>query len=274
MQVDEHTIDVAGAPVFYRSAAPDPASAQAPPLYLHSAPTCSQDWVGLLSRTGGFAPDLLGFGRSSKAAFLDYTLAGLANFIGLYLDRLGLERVAIVGHGWGAGAGLVFAQREPARVLRLVLIDALPLLDGFAWQGLGRVLRMPGIGELAMGSTTKGVLRRVLRAGFANPQALPTEWVEDVWAYFDQGTQRAILRLHRSTGASQLEQAGAELGGLTMPTLVVWGERDPWLAPSFADRYGQRLDGARVWRMPNAGHWPWLEQPEATDRIAEFVTDR
>lgn len=274
MQVDEHTIDVAGAPVLYRSAGPAPASGQTPPLYLHSAPTSSQDWVELLSRTGGFAPDLLGFGRSSKSASLDYTLSGLANFIGLYLDYLGVERVVIVGHGWGAGAGLVFAQREPARVRRLVLIDALPLLEGFAWHGLGRVLRMPGIGELAMGSTTKGVLRRVLRAGFANPQTLSADWVESVWAHFDQGTQRAILRLHRSAAVSQLEQAGAKLGDLAMPTLVVWGECDPWLAPSFADRYGQRLRGARVWRMADAGHWPWLEQAEAADGIAEFVTER
>jgi pimeloyl-ACP methyl ester carboxylesterase len=61
VRVDEHTIEVAGAPVFYRSA-PNPAGA--PPLYLHGVPTSSDDWVTLLARTGGVAPDLIGFGRS------------------------------------------------------------------------------------------------------------------------------------------------------------------------------------------------------------------
>lgn len=271
MQVAEHTIDVAGAAVFYRSASPAPGSDHAPPLYLHGAPSSSEDWVALLQRTGGFAPDLLGFGRSSKAGFLHYTLAGLANFIGLYLDRLDLERVALVGHGWGAGAGLVYALRDPTRVQRLVLIDALPLLEGFAWHGLGRVMRTPGIGEVAMGATTRGVLRRILRRGFADGQALPAEWFDGVWSHFDQGTQRAVLRLHRSAPEPRLVEAGARLETLTMPTLVIWGERDPWFTPVFADRYGGRLQRAEVWRVDDAGHWPWLELPAVTDRIEEFV---
>ena len=106
MRVDEHTIEVAGAPVFYRSA---PAPGDAPPLYLHGAPTSSDDWTALLERTGGIAPDLIGFGRSSKAGNLDYTLAGLAEFVARLLAELDVARVRVVAHDWGAAAALVFA---------------------------------------------------------------------------------------------------------------------------------------------------------------------
>lgn len=270
MQVAEHTIDLAGAPVFYRGAETD----SAPPLYLHGCPTSSDDWTALLARTGGIAPDLVGFGRSSKAANLEYTLAGLANFIVRLLDRLEIPTVSLVAHDWGAGAGLVFAQQHPERVRRIVLIDALPLLDGFRWRGLPRVWRLPGIGELAMGAISRRLLMRTLRGACVNPEAFSDARLEAIWEQFDPGTQRAILRLYRSTGERELVRAGASLERLTMPALVVWGERDPWFPAPLADRYKQRLPQAEVIKVAEAGHWPWLERGEVAERIAEFVGER
>lgn len=267
MQVAEHTIQLAGTPVFYRST-----EAQlAPLLYVHGCPTSSDDWIPLLERTGGLAPDLVGFGRSAKGANLDYSLAGLANFIELFLDELEVPVVTVVAHDWGAGAGLLLAQRQPQRVQALVLINALPLLGGFRWHRLARTWRLPVLGELAMGATTRMVLRRRLRRGYADPSALSNARLKAIWDQFDQGTQRAVLRLHRSAPEERLAKAGADLDRLSMPTMVIWGEHDPWFPASLADQYGQRLDGARVTRVPDAGHWPWLERPEVADRIAEFV---
>lgn len=225
----------------------------------------------MLERTGGIAPDLIGFGRSSKAANLDYTLGGLAAFLGRFVGVLGLERVTLIGHDWGAAAGLVFAQRRPQAVDRLVLCDAVPLLDGFAWHRLARQLRRPVLGELLMGSIPRWFLRRILRRGCARPHAFSDERIETVWSQFDQGTQRAILRLFRATGESELAAAGAGLEQLGMPALVLWGEQDPWLPPQFADAYGRRLPCATVERIEGAGHWPWLDDSTVADRIAEFV---
>jgi pimeloyl-ACP methyl ester carboxylesterase len=270
VQVAEHTIELAGAPVFYRSSEAE----LAPLLYLHGCPTSSDDWTSLLERTGGIAPDLVGFGRSGKAANLDYTLAGLANFIELLLDRLEIASVTVVAHDWGAGAGLVLAQRQPQRVHKLVLINALPLLAGFNWYPLARMWRRPVLGELAMGATTRSVLRRILRSGYANPRELSSARFGAIWDQFDQGTQRAVLRLHRSAPEPRLAEAGARLETLSMPALVVWGERDPWFSPAFADRYCERLPNAAAWRIGDAGHWPWLERPGVVERIAAFVSAR
>lgn len=234
-------------------------------------PTSSDDWSGLLERTGGVAPDLIGFGRSSKAANLDYTLTGLSAFIERFLAELGLEHVTIVAHDWGAAAGLVFAQRRPQAIDRLVLCDAVPLLDGFAWHRMGQLLRRPLVGELLMGSIPRWFLWRTLRHGCAHPEALSDDRLRAVWNQFDQGTQRAILRLYRATGEPDLAAAGADLEQLGMPALVLWGQQDPWLSPAFADAYGQRLPRASVERIEGAGHWPWLDDGAVTDRIVEFV---
>ncbi len=225
----------------------------------------------MLERTGGIAPDLIGFGRSSKAANLDYTLAGLSAFLERLLAELSVERVTLVAHDWGAAAGLLFAQRRPRAIERLILCDAMPLLDGFAWYREGRLLRRALVGELLMGSTPRWFLWRLLRRGCARPDALSDHRLRAIWSQFDQGTQRAILRLYRATGEPDLAAAGAELDQLRMPTLVLWGEQDPWLAPAFADAYGQRLPSAKVERIEGAGHWPWLDDSAAADRIVEFV---
>jgi pimeloyl-ACP methyl ester carboxylesterase len=269
MAVDEHTIEVAGGPVFYRYAQP----AGPTVLYLHSAPTSSDDWVPSPERTGGLAPDLLGYGRSSKAGFLQYTLAAYVDFLEQFLAVTDAHTVTLVGHGWGAAIGLVFAQRHAHRVDRIAIIDAVPLFDGFQWPPLVRRLRLRGIGELLMGSVNQWLLARTLRAASASPAAWPDERVATVYEQFDQGTQRAILRLHRATQPATLAAAGADLGELWAPSLVVWGEDDPWLHPSLAEGYARRLPRAELERVPAAGHWPWLDQSDVIDRVAAFVTD-
>jgi pimeloyl-ACP methyl ester carboxylesterase len=267
LRVDEHTIELAGSPIYYRSA-PAPAT---PPLYLHGVPTSSDDWTGFLARTGGLAPDLIGFGRSGKGGHLDYSIDGHADFIEALLELVGADRVQLVAHDWGAGGGLAFAQRHPERVERIVLLNAVPLLDGFRWHRVARIWRNPVLGELAMGSTTRWILGRALRRGSTNPNAWPDERISTIYEHFDQGTQRAILRLYRSAPEARLADAGAGLNSLKMPTLVVWGESDPWIAPEFGQAYARALPNATLHNVPDAGHWPWLDDEHVIDLVADFL---
>ena len=83
-----------------------------------------------------------------------------------------------------------------------------------------------------------------------------------------------MLRLHRSASERRLAEAGAKLDRLSMPTKVIWGERDPWFPWAFADRYRQRLPDADVCVVADAGHWPWIERPEAVQEIVDFLAAR
>jgi len=253
--------------VFYRRAV----APGAPVLYLHGIPTSADDWTELMEPIGGIAPDLPGFGRTAKAGNLDYSIDGHADFLEHFLDELDVARVTIVAHDWGAGGGLAFAQRHPDRIERLVLIDALPLLEGFRWHRLARLWCQPVVGELMMGSVNRWLLARTLRRGATAPDAWSDQRVDAVWAQFDQGTQRALLRLHRAEGASRLAAAGADLEQLEVPALVIWGEQDPWFAPVFAERYAARLPDATVMLIAGAGHWPWLDDPGMIERIVAFL---
>ena len=267
MAVEEHRIELAGAPVYYTTAPAD----GVPVLYLHGAPTSSDDFVPFLERTGGLAPDLLGFGRSAKGANLVYSLDSHADFITDLLEELGIGDVQLVGHSTGGAAGLVFAQRDPDRVTRMVLIDPMPLFS-FAQNRFSRLLRARGAGELAMGSITRLVFTRGMRRAAVSPEAWPPAGLSALWEQFDQGTQRAILRMLRYADDRQLDAAGAHLERLSdTPALIAWGEHDPWLPATLADEYALRLPHAELRIVPGAGHWPWLSDPGLIDAIADFL---
>ena len=257
-QINEHTESIGDQLVFWRSAPAD----GAPTLYLHGVPTSSDDWVAFLSRTGGLAPDLPGFGRSGKRGDGDFTMEGYAAFVESFLGHLGVDRVKLVVHDWGA-VGLLWAMRFPERVERLVALNCVTFLPGSRWHRVARAWRTRGLGELVMGATTRFGLRR----------SIPRAIADGAWAHFDVGTQRAILRLYRSSDETKMEAAGRGLGQIAAPGLVLWGDRDPYLPARFGDGLAAALGDAQVEHLPAAGHWPWHEHPEVVERVVAFLNE-
>ena len=267
--MEQHTENIDGIPIFWRSA-PGEGS---PVLYVHGVPTSSDLWEEFLARTGGLAPDLPGFGRSAKRTDFPYTIDGYRRFLGRFLDHLGVDSFRLVVHDWG-GVALALAQAVPERVERLLVFNTVPLLPGYRWHRIARIWRRRPLGELAMGFTTRGALRRLSAQANATPGPLPPDMLESIWSHFDQGTQRAILRLYRASGPDVLAAAGRHLDRVAAPALVLWGTEDPYIPTSFAHDYADRLPAAQLELVSGAGHWPWLDRPELVDRAARFLAER
>ncbi len=260
--MDEHTIEIDSGPAFYRAAP----AAGAPPILLHDVPSSSEDWESLLETTGGIAPDLIGFGRSAKGGHLEYTIGGLAGFTAALLETLDVEPVRLAGHGWGALVALELAARSPGRIERLALVNPLPLVAGHRWSGPAAIWRRPVLGELAMGSLPKRLLARQFRQASANPGIWTQRRLDALWEQFDQGTQRAVIRLHRATDPEYL--TGVTYDG---PMLILHGERDPWCTRAQAEAVAAGFPGADLRTIPDAGHWPWLEREAAAQDLAAYL---
>ena len=254
--IELHEDELDGLPVAWRSA---PATGT-PTLWIHGVPDHSELWTPFLERAGGVAPDLPGFGRSAKRGDLDYSIAGYAAWLERFREHAGLDRVRLAMHDWGS-VGLAFAQQAPERIERIVAIDTIPLLPGYRWHAFARVWRTPVAGEVAMGLAVAPVVRRLLPAGRAEP----------VLACFDPGTQRAILRLYRSSPPAVLAAAGRGLGTIAAPALVLHGARDRDIPARFADGLAAALGDGRAEHVEGAGHWPWLDRPELVERVAAFL---
>ena len=174
--------------------------ADAPVLWMHGVPTSGADWRPFLERAGGVAPDLPGLRRAPpSAATATSRSTGYARFTGALVDALGLDRVRLVVHDWGARRARRGRRRNPERVERVVVINAVPLLPGYRWHRIARAWRTRGAGRAAHGRDDR------LRACGARCRPGVGDTAAAGW---DQGTQRAILRLYRSAPPERLAARG------------------------------------------------------------------
>ena len=260
MDIIEHRAEIAGIDTFWHQAG------DARILYVHGNPNPSDLWLPFLERTGGVAMDLPGFGRSAKPGHFDYSIDGYGGWLEAFRAHLGWDRYRLAMHDWGA-VGLAMAQREPARVDRLAVMNVVPFLPGYRWHRFARIWRTPVLGELFQGAATRWSLKRFL-------PGMPDDFIDSIWDHYDHGTQRAILKLYRSAPPEALAKAGDRLNEITAPALVLWGADDPYLPASFAHAYGDALGGAAtVELVDGAGHWPWIDQPELIGRISDFLRE-
>jgi pimeloyl-ACP methyl ester carboxylesterase len=118
-------------------------------------------------------------------------------------------------------------------------------------------------------TTTRSGLRTALRHG--NPRGLPRAFVDRMYDDIDAGTHRAILRLYRASDdppALGRKHADA-LRPLDRPALVIWGARDPYVPVALADRQREAFPTAEIAVLPDSGHWPYADDPDAVGRLVE-----
>jgi pimeloyl-ACP methyl ester carboxylesterase len=238
---------------------------EGPPVVLiHGFPTSSFVWRDLAPVLSVgmrvVAPDLLGCGESDRPPDGDLSLSAHAGYVRELADGLGIERFAAVGHGMGGGV----AQR-------LALdggVDALVLIDSYAfdeWPSpAAREVRSirpdappEAIEALVRGWLEDAVTKRVFTADEVEAYVRP--WRSD---------PEALIRAVSALDGHGLEDAEASLGSLPGPTFVVWGEDDPFLPASLAERLGEALPGSMVALVPGCGH---LVMEDAPDTVAGIV---
>lgn len=263
--------EVGGIPAFWREGE---LQAPLPVLYVHGVPVNSDIWLPFLERTGGLAPDLPGFGRSGKPTDFDYSIPGLTAWLEAFLEHHSIDRFRMVVHDWG---GLALAMRPEVlgRLDRLVTLGHVPIgVEGYRWHRIARVWRTPVVGELAMGFTTRWGLKQLTREGRQGNQ-LPETFMDIVWDHFDQGTQRAILKLYRSAPPSVLA-AATDLGNITCPALALWSANDPYILPDpCGPATAEALGGPVEFELVDEpGHWWWVDDDALLDRPTGFILER
>jgi pimeloyl-ACP methyl ester carboxylesterase len=251
---------VSGGELAYAEAGEGP-----PVVLLHGFPTSSFLWRDLLPVLSAgmrvVAPDLLGFGESEKPETADLSLVAQAGYVRELTDVLGIERFAAVGHGMGGGV----AQR-------LALdggVDALVLIDSYAfdeWPSAG-AREVQAIPQATTAESIELLLRGWLEDAVAKRAFTPDE----VEAYVRpwRADPGALIRGIAGLDGRGLEDAESSLGSLPGQTFVVWGEDDPFLPASLAERLGDCLPGSMVALLPGCGH---LVTEDAPDTVVGLVS--
>lgn len=260
--LDQRTLTVSGVRSIVRTGGPAGDDAV---VFVHGNPGASDDWLDLAGRVAGFArvvaPDMPGFGRADRPRDFEYTVPGYARHLGGLLDALGVRRAHLVLHDFGGAWGLAWAAQHPERYASTTLINC-GVLPGYQWHRFARIWRTPVLGELVQALSTRRGFHAALKEG--NPRGLPPAFIDRMYDHMDAGMKRAVLRLYRATEPGKnAERFKAALRPLDRPTLVVWGAADPYIASSYAERQRETFPSAEVHLLPDSGHWPFADNPEA-----------
>ncbi len=234
----------------------------APVLFLHGNPDTCALWDGVVAHMAGryrcLAADLPGFGQSGMPRDFDCSLDGWSAWVQALTLALGLtEPIHLVVHDFGGLFGIAWAVQHPERLRRLAILNTMFFPD-YRWHVLARIFRTPLLGELIQASSTRwGVVGEMRRGS----RGLPEAYARQAYDAMTPLMKRTVLRLYRAADPEQFVawQPGLEALMARVPTLVLWGDRDPYINKRFAERF----HASQVHHFPDHGHWLPVEDPDA-----------
>jgi pimeloyl-ACP methyl ester carboxylesterase len=224
------------------------------------------------------APDLLGHGQSAKPRG-DYSLGAYASGIRDLVGALGHDRGTIVGHSLGGGVAMQMAYQFPERCERLVLVSSGGL--GREVHALLRAAVLPGselvvplLASSRVLNTTSAVGSFLGRLGLrAGPD------LEEMWRGFsslnDVGARAAFIHTLRGIvdpGGQRVNATDRLYLAQRVPTMLLWGERDPIIPAHHGRAAAALIPGSRFETFPGAGHFPHRSDPRAFVRtLGDFI---
>ena len=219
------------------------------------------------------APDLLGYGYSSKPRNLDYTIARQADMLVGFLEQMGIDRAVLVGSSYGAAIAVTIALDHPSLVEKLVLVGAVNNNKPTRYL-LMRLFGSPIIGDvlspLVVGS------RRLLRL------RMKRVYDRHAWELDERrvdarhlplrtrGAHRAIISTVRRWDA---ERVSRDAHLLTQPTLLLWGDSDREVPLEDGEHLHDEIPNSRLVVFRECGHLPHEEYPETfTKLVLEYCS--
>jgi len=244
---------------YVESGAPD-----GPPLLLiHGYSDSSHSYALLrpqLPNARVISVDLRGHGQSDAPAG-SYAPAVLADDVRLLMDALGIVAATIVGHSLGSLVARQLAASHPARVTRLVLIGSTvlpPVRRGDPlWCEIASFTAPPDAGS------------DFLAAFQSNPGPVDPAFVATAIA---ESTRLPLHVWHGVLDAITDQDSAAVAASIRVPTLILWGDKDPFFGAEHQAALRAAMPHARFRTFEGIGHNPHWERPEEVAHLIEAFT--
>jgi pimeloyl-ACP methyl ester carboxylesterase len=247
-------------------------------LFLHGFPEFWYGWKELLPEFAkdrhAVAVDLRGYNLSAMPEGLDaYQIPVLVEDVRALAQKLGAKKFVLVGHDWGGVIAWDFAVAHPELLEKLVIINAphptvfaRELKNNPAQQTASAYFNVfnTSAAETVLSQDDYAVLQRVVFAGtWAND--------DDRKKYLDCWRRGLTGGLNYYRAAGLKSSAGGEKSDatqfllprspITVPALVIWGEKDIALLTGNLDGLDEHVKNLKIQRVPEAGHFVVHEQP-------------
>lgn len=254
--------------VFFRTEGYGPAL-----LLIHGLPTASWIWHGMWGALAGhsrlIAPDLIGFGLSDKPRTFDYTVMSQADLCEALLTHLEVTDFHVLAEDYGDTVAQELLARSPAGRIASVC-----LLNG----GIFPEAHRPPLAQRLMDTRltrplTAFVMRRPFQRGLSRlfgPGTKPAAaTLEALWQLLCHNDGPAILPRLMAYRADRHRHRDRWVNALVrsrIPRLLIAGARDPVCGRAMIDLWRAQVAGGELVELPEVGHFPALEAPDAVVR--------
>lgn len=253
-----------------------------PVLFIHGFGETLYTWSKLVPELSKshhvFALDLMGFGQSDKPADSSlYTIEYQAKLVVQFVKQKNLSNVTLVGHSYGGGVTMLSAvmlmQQEG-------MLGKIIMIGGIAYKmpipHFIKLLVIPVLSKLALALMPKPrLIMRMLRVAYYKHEKIEQAFVN---AYarplYDYRARSALVYTARLVIPDNLDDYTSQYANITVPALMIWGDRDEVVPITIGERLSQDIPGARLEVLHDCGHVPQEEEPEKTlALIGQFLQD-
>ncbi len=216
--------------------------------------TSFADLLAEATSTRVIVPTHPGFNGTPRPETLS-TIDGLAEVYAGLLDELGLDDVSVIGNSIGGWIASELALRRPTRLGRVAIVDSV----GIEVEGHPVAASLPPA-QLAQYSWYDPS-----KAPSLDPTTMPPAFRQML-----AGNQAALaLYGGGMTDTTLLHR----LGGIVVPTLVLWGEADRIVDPDYGRAFAAAIPDSRFELLSRTGHVPQMETPQTLlDALRQFLT--
>jgi pimeloyl-ACP methyl ester carboxylesterase len=270
LQLERRVASVSGGQIAYADLGEGP-----PVLLLHGFPTNANLWRReawlLAQRMRAIVPDLLGYGMSEKPSGTDLSEPAQGGYMKELLLSLKIEELAIVGHDIGGGVAQMLTLDGGLNVRALVLLDSV-CFD--AWPIEGVKMLQGATAEQESAEFMEELIRLTFDLGVHHTDRLEPDAVEAYIAPW-RTDPPAFFRAARAITGRGLAGRDQELAALDIPTMLIWGEDDPFLGSELAERLGETIPGSTVALLPGCSHFVTEDAPQTVGPlIFEYLRSR
>jgi pimeloyl-ACP methyl ester carboxylesterase len=248
-------------------------------ILLHGFPEFWYSWrrqVPALASAGFrvLAPDLRGYNESAKPEGVRaYRMDLLVKDVVGLIEWAGTSRAILIGHDWGGIIAWHVAMRHPEAIAKLVILNAphpaaflreLRTLDQWLRSAYVVLFQIPWVSERILRAEDFRFLERLFRRRPSNPDAFTAEDIQHYKnALGRPGALTAALNYYRAALRFPSRSVQTRCP-IQAPTLVIWGERDPYLSARLCTGLETLVADLRVELLPEASHWV---QNDAAERV-------
>jgi epoxide hydrolase 4 len=265
-------------------------------LFAHGFPEYWKAWQPLLPEFAkdhlAVAPDLRGYNLTSRPPEVEkYAIGTLVDDLGALARHLGHKTFTLVAHDWGGGVAWSLAMRHPEWLKRLIIINSphptvfeRELNTNPAQQKASiytRVFQSPKTEAMLTANNYQMLVDTLLTAGLKSGVFTEADKQDYITAWSQPGALTGMLNYYRAANmgppmkpgeTARSFETGIKDPIVRVPTLVVWGEKDPHLMASNLDGLEAFVPDLTVRRIPDGTHWVIHEKPaEVAAHMRDFL---